>query len=218
MSKIKLNYFNGRGLAETSRLILAVSQQEYTDFRYPLEILCWKNYNFVKEEFEQDKKEGKLTKSLDKVPFLTVDNEVICQSKTIERYLARRYNLFGDNNIQAAQIDSICEWIRDYKQDYQKVRQLPDEEKEAGMTTWFTETLPANLGKLEAIVGETYAIGQRLSLADITIYSFITQFFDNHDAAYQATAETSHIRSVVDHVGNLNTIKDWLKKRPDTPF
>ena len=33
---LKLNYFNGRGMAETSRLILAAAGADYEDFRYPL--------------------------------------------------------------------------------------------------------------------------------------------------------------------------------------
>ena len=218
MTKLQLNYFNGRGLAETSRLILAVTQQEYVDFRYPLEIVDWKTYTFIKDEFNQDKADGKLTRSLNKVPFLNVDDQVICQSKAIERFLARRYNLFGDNAVEAGQIDAICEWIRDFKQDYQKVRQTDEAERDAAMNTWFAETLPGKLSDLEVVVGNTYAIGNRLSLADITIYSFITQFFDNTEGALAATDQTPNIRSVVDNVGNLSTIKEWIANRPETPF
>ena len=57
---MKLTYFNGRGLAETSRILLAISGEEYEDFRYPLEIIDLATHNMKKEEFEQDKKDGKL--------------------------------------------------------------------------------------------------------------------------------------------------------------
>ena len=33
MYKMKLVYFNGRGLAETSRMILALGKQDYEDYR-----------------------------------------------------------------------------------------------------------------------------------------------------------------------------------------
>ena len=36
---MKLTYFNGRGLAETSRVLLAISGQPYEDFRYPLNVI-----------------------------------------------------------------------------------------------------------------------------------------------------------------------------------
>ena len=215
---LQLNYLNGRGLAETSRLILAIVQQEYTDFRYPLKVVDWKTYSFVRDEFDRDKADGKLTQSLNKVPFLNVDEQVISQSKAIERYLARRYNLVGDTVVQAAQIDALCEWIRDFKTDYQKIRQTSDEMREVAMNTWFTETLPTKLGDLEVTVGNGFSVGDRLSLADITIYSFITQFFDNSVGSLAATANTPNIRSVVDQVGNLTTVKEWLAKRPETPF
>ena len=57
---MKLVYFNGRGLAETSRLVLAYAGADYEDFRYPLEIVDWKTFNFVREEFIADRDSGKL--------------------------------------------------------------------------------------------------------------------------------------------------------------
>ena len=92
---MKLTYFNVRGLAETSRMILAVGQIDYEDVRYPLEVIDMSTYKMVKDEFDSDKAEGKLLKSLNKVPFLEVDGAVIPQSKTIERYLAKRCNMMG---------------------------------------------------------------------------------------------------------------------------
>ena len=35
---MKLVYFNGRGLAEISRILLAIGEEDYEDFRYPLKI------------------------------------------------------------------------------------------------------------------------------------------------------------------------------------
>mgnify|MGYP001167623941 CR=1 FL=1 len=49
----------------------------------------------------KDKKDGKLLKSCNKVPYLSVDGEIVGQSEAIERYLARRFNLMGDNEIEA---------------------------------------------------------------------------------------------------------------------
>ena len=46
---MKLTYFNGRGLAETSRILFAISGEDYEDFRYPLEIIDWETHNMKKE-------------------------------------------------------------------------------------------------------------------------------------------------------------------------
>jgi len=216
---MKLVYFNGRGLAETSRLILAYNQVTYEDFRYPLHIRDWKTHDMTKEEFDNDKKAGKLVRSLHKVPFLEVDGSVICQSKAIERYLGRRYNMMGDTELDAALIDSICEVVRDIKDMYQKVRRLPEEEKEVGLQEWFSETMPNKFADLEHILGEDgYAVGGRASLADIVLFSLVTQFFDNKEGAMNATSNTPRLRSIVQKIADNEEIKKWLDSRPETAF
>ena len=150
---MKLTYFNVRGLAETSRILLAIGGEEYEDFRYPLEVVDMTKHEMVKKEFDQDKLEGKLVSSLNKVPFLDVEGVIIPQSKAIERYLARRFNLMGDTDLQSAQIDSICECVSDFKDMYQKVRAKPEDEKSDAMNEWFTVTLVERLELLENLLG-----------------------------------------------------------------
>ena len=116
---MKLVYFNVRGLAETSRMILALGEQKYEDFRYPLDVVDMTTHQMVKEEFDKDKADGKLVSSLNKVPYLEVDNQIIPQSKAIERFLASRFNMMGESDIERARIDSICECVRDFKDMYQ---------------------------------------------------------------------------------------------------
>ena len=216
---MKLVYFNGRGLAETSRLILAYNNVTYEDFRYPLHINDWKTHDMTKEEFDTDKKEGKLVKSLNKVPFLKVDGSVICQSKAIERFLGRRYNMMGNSDVEAGIIDSICEVVRDIKDMYQKVRRLPEEEKEAGLQEWFGVTMPNKFLDLEHILGnDGYAVGTRTSLADIVLFALVTQFFDNKEGAMNATNNTPRLRSIVQNIADNEAIKNWLDTRPITTF
>ena len=82
---MKLVYFNLRGLAETSRLLFAINHQEYQDFRYNFSVKDLSKYDFEKPEFDNDKSNGLLLKSMNKLPYLEVDGNVICQSKAIER-------------------------------------------------------------------------------------------------------------------------------------
>ena len=215
---MKLVYFNARGLAETSRFLLAIAGETYTDQRYPIEIIDWATLNIKKDEFDADKQLGVFEKSLNKLPYLEVDGEVISQSKTIERYLARRFNMMGQNEIQAAQIDAITEYVRDFKTEYQKTRALTGEEREAGMTKWFTETLPAHLQNLDKIVSTTYSVGSSVSLADVTLYTFLTQFFDNVEGARTALNTTTNLKTVVENVESLEKVEGWLKARPTTGF
>jgi glutathione S-transferase len=214
---MKLVYFNGRGLAEISRILLAIGEEEYEDFRYPLKIIDWSKHQMEKEEFEKDKADGKLVSSLNKVPYLEVDGHVIPQSKSIERYLARKYGLMGENAIEGVRIDSLCECIRDFKDAYQQVRKADD--KEHAVNEWFTKTLVEKLSLLENLVdGVGYSVGGKLSLSDVVIFSFITQFFDNKEASMNATLATPKIRSIVEKVMAVPQVISWLEKRPVTGF
>ena len=60
---LQLTYFNARGLAETSRLILAYVGENYQDLRYPLTIDKTKTPMYVKPEFDLDKKMRVLERS-----------------------------------------------------------------------------------------------------------------------------------------------------------
>ena len=214
---MKLTYFNIRGLAETSRILLAIMGQEYEDFRYPLNIIDLASFNMEKPEFDAAKQDGILQGSLNKVPFLEVDGTIIPQSKAIERYIASQGNMMGNSLLEYARIDSICECIRDFKDAYQRVRKSENREEE--MTKWFTETLPERLGLLEHIVGKennSFSVGNRLSLADVIIYVFITQFFDDKTRAMDTTNNTTNIRNIVNNVASNKNLINWLNNRPET--
>ena len=109
--ELTLIYFNGRGLAETSRILLALAQVDYVDQRYPFEIIDPVNHIYVRNEFDQDKKAGKFDKSMGKLPILKINEgghiTEIPQSKTIERYISKRYGLMGNNLLEEAKISQI---------------------------------------------------------------------------------------------------------------
>lgn len=215
---MKLCYFNGRGLAETSRFLFAIAEQPYNDFRYPLDVIDWSTYTFKRDEFDQDKADGKLARSLNKLPYLEVDGKVIPQSKSVERYLARSFGMMGSDEVEAAQIDAICEYVRDFKTEYQKTRLLKDDVREEGMTKWFEETLPEKLTSLDKIIGESFSVGNQTSLADVTLYTFITQFFDEGRRARAACGKAPNIESVVLRISALPTVQKWITGRPVTDF
>lgn len=98
-SSYKLIYFAGRGLAETSRMLFKVGGQEFEDYRYPLTI---DNGQYLRPEWDADKSKY----IYEQIPVLEIDGGkyTIAQSKAIERFLARRFNLLGNNDIEAALI------------------------------------------------------------------------------------------------------------------
>jgi hypothetical protein len=118
----------------------------------------------MRQEADAAKAEGKHDINMGRLPFLEVDGQQVPQSKSIERFVAGRYGFLGENDVQAAQIDSVCEHVRDIKDAYQKVRGIQDEaEKKAGMEKWFGTDLPEWCGKLEK-VWHTHASSTRTLL------------------------------------------------------
>jgi glutathione S-transferase len=98
-SSYKLIYFAGRGLAETSRMLFKAAGQDFEDYRYPLTI---KDGQYLRPEWDADKPKY----IYEKIPVLEIDGgkHIIAQSKAIERFLARRFNMLGSNDIEAAVI------------------------------------------------------------------------------------------------------------------
>jgi prostaglandin-H2 D-isomerase / glutathione transferase len=217
---LTLVYFNARGLAETSRILLALAQVDYIDQRYPLEIVDPIKHIYIRDEFEADKKAGKFDKSMGKLPILRIkeyDGEIveIPQSKAIERYLSKRFGLMGHSLEEEAKIDAVCECIRDIKDRYQKVRSGTDEEK----AVYFNKTLATELSDLDKVLDSNtkYAIGNRLSLADVSIYCLITQFYDNK-AVRDVAASIPRIRDIVIKVASRPEVRVYLEDRPQTAF
>lgn len=224
MASYKLTYFNVRGLAETSRYMLAVAKQDYEDsrFNFSIEMKDGKpDFSTMKRpEFDAAKASGSLDPSGGKVPLLTVTNDAgvhhIGQSKAIERYLAKALGLAGSSDVEAAQIDAVAETVRDIKDNYQKAKV-----EEATKDKFFGEDLPAQLGLLEKSLpkGETYLVGSKISYADVCVFNFLSDqkgFFDDHEKAKAAYSGCPRISSAMKAVGENAEIVAWIAKRPDT--
>ena len=80
-------------------MLFKAAGQPFEDFRYPFTV---KDGEFLRPEWDA----AKSSYIYEKIPVLEVDGgkHVIPQSKAIERFLARRFNMFGDNDVEAALI------------------------------------------------------------------------------------------------------------------
>lgn len=169
---MELRYFDGKGAVESSRLLLAMSGTAYTDTRWKMDMS--KPYGQRCQGFMAAKKTGELEANLDRAPILLVDGVAIGQSKSIERYIARRVGLYGANEIEAAQCDAFCEHLRDLKEMHGKA---------ADAKAFNAETLPAFFEKLEKVAGDKSCIvGKSLSIADVAFYELVHEYFPARDA------------------------------------
>jgi glutathione S-transferase len=214
---LTLVYFNARGLAETSRILLALAQVDYIDKRYPIEIIDPVKHIYNRDEFDHDKKAGVFDKSMGKLPILRINDEYsgniieIPQSKAIERYISKHYGFMGNDLLEEARIDSVCECIRDIKDRYQKSKVESETNCDSNLKTEFL-----NLVKV-LDQGTRCAVGNKLSLADVSIYCLVTQFLNNKEATNIA-ASIDRIRDIVVIVASRPEVRIWLSDRPKTDF
>mmetsp|Transcript_3607 Transcript_3607/g.4915 ORF Transcript_3607/g.4915 Transcript_3607/m.4915 type:complete len:246 (+) Transcript_3607:65-802(+) len=195
--KIQLMYWPGRGLMEVPRMMLAASKTEFEDGRYGMDDL---------KKIESD-----LACNLGRMPAIKIDGEhTVGQSAAINYYIASSLGYMGSSILEAAQIISIFEHLRELKQALYKVAEYgtkPDPEKlKAFFTAGATDVsgiaerktrsergMVFYLGRLESLVGKDgYAVGGKLSLADFLIYNAFAEKLtekDNglpEDAQYKA--------------------------------
>lgn len=215
--EFELVYFNGRGLAETSRILLAYTATPYVDKRFPLEVIDLENRRFKREEFDTAKAEGAFALSLGKVPFLRTQGVTVSQSKAIERFLAKRLNCMGASDLEGARVDAFCEHIRDIKIDYRK---LAGEEQKIGLDRFFGAVLPAKLEALEKTLSQNdqRIIGNSVSLADISLFSLVDFFDDKPKIIPILQHAAPKLFGSYRHLNNLPQIQEWMATRPSSFF
>lgn len=227
VSALELKYFDARGAAEVARLLLAVADEPYRDTRFMLA-----PGTMEAPEFKEAKESGFLDMNLGRAPVLiTSDGRAIGQSKAIERYLARKFNLMGDDDVEAAQVDCISEHCLDVKLAQMRKgfsmfnREKTDEEKAKLKEEWFQADLPSWFEKIEKALALTsgakgYAVGKKLSYADIVIFALIRDctIQADQDATLQAAEGCELLMSIADRVATNVKIAKWLETRPVTSF
>eukprot|EP01033_Poteriospumella_lacustris_P011902 gene11902-8492_t len=213
MATYKLQYFNAKGVAEVARYMLAVAGQTYEDVRYNFTLP-----NFEKPEFDADCAAGEFRVNMDRLPILTYNGAKIGQSKTIERFLAKKLGFFGSNDVEEALIDAVTEHVRDIKQKYNDAKAgKSGDEQAAAKAAFIANDLPKWLDKLEHSLEKSgFSVGSKLSLADFTLFHLLREFFDDKDAVVVLVAERPTLAAIVANVEPA--LKTWLETRPQTAF
>lgn len=200
-NKYKLIYFNGKGRAETIRLVLAAAGVNYEDKR--IEKADWPAL--------------KPTTPWGSLPLLEVDGKTIGQSMAIARYVAREACLAGKCGVDQALVDSIVDSITDLREKFISLMFTADESaKEKGLVKFNEETLVTSLGNLDkALGGKNYFVGDKLSLADLHFYGVFEAI-----VGFNAGALKGHpkLKDLFDRVASNAKVAEYLKKRPATDF
>lgn len=168
MVSYKLTYFNVRGLGEISRYIFAAAAQEYEDNRI---------------EFE-DWPKLKANTTFGQLPLLEINDNgkitTLAQSNTIARYLARKFNLAGKDEIQRAKAEMILDHFSDLQTQFRLAFFESDEqEKEKKIKVFSEEKIPEFLAPVEKILkeqGTTHLAGNNPTIADLHLAVILDRF------------------------------------------
>jgi len=202
-SKPRLTYFNGRGNGELPRLVLAHAGVDYDDIRV--------------SDLTELKASGKLL--FGQVPLLEMDGVSIVQSHSIARYLARKHNLYGSSNEEAAKIDQVLDGFIDLRNRFFLVREASPAEKDAKMEEFKTKTVPHWFGLFEKVLereGTGYFVGSKATLADLQGLNLLWNF--ENAVAPGCLASFPLLKAHLDRMSNLPNLKRWLEIRPKSAF
>lgn len=202
-AKPQLFYFNGRGRAEISRLMMAEAGIDYEDKRVE-----GKDWAALKP-----------TAPYGQMPFMKVGALTIAQSAAIERYVARVGKLYGANDLEAAQIDMVCEGFHDAAKNFMAAAYNKDEnEKKTKLAAYFKDEFPRWGAQLTALLkanGGEYFVGKGVTLADFVGYMILDVIRGANADAVKAFPE---LNALVDRVAARPKVAAWIKARPVTAF
>nr|XP_039268735.1 hematopoietic prostaglandin D synthase-like [Styela clava] len=199
MVQYKLYYFDARGNAEIIRLIFAYSDVKYEDVRIP------------REEWPKHKSDMPLRQ----LPVLEVDGVKLCQSATLNRYMAREFGLMGKTSKDAYYIEMFCDSIMEIVWKYPFMEE--DEKKKAARAEEFKKTTPESLSRLQKMIEKCSHEGEWIfgtfTLADLYLFTFGDFVLPVCNDIFSSVPE---MQKIYEKVKSLPKIAAWIEKRPVT--
>jgi glutathione S-transferase len=209
----KLAYFNVKGVAEPTRMMLSIAGQQFEDIRFNP---AGPDGEITPGSFRDFVQKGALDANLRRAPVLWFNGQPIGESLAMARFVARRFGFWGSNDIEGAQIDSIIEHVRDVRADWQKSRSgKSGDALESAKKEWITEKLPIWAEKLEASLTtgrDGFAVGNKLSAADVFLQQLVMDTFEPKDGVLLSLIGAPKV--VASATKAQTAARDWIARRP----
>ena len=179
-AQLELGYWAIRGLAQPIRFLLAYVKVPFSEVR-----LGVTQDDAVIEDESADWTAHRRTLEMPfpNLPYLidTSGSPVVrlSQSNAVIRYLARRFDLYGDNESERTTIDVIQEEAYDFRNQIVTAAYTLGPEYQAAYDEFTKTAVPRHLdgfeGYLASRAGDTHFVGARTSLVDFILYELIWQ-------------------------------------------
>ena len=179
---ITLGYWGIRGLAQPIRFMLVAAGVSFSEVRLGLGE-DGSQLDQIDENLDWDKLRPTLDMPFPNLPYL-IDNGGdtpvrLSQSNAILRYLARRYDFYGDNENERIEIDVLQDEAYDFRNEIIATAYTLGDEYSDVYKGFASETLPHYLDKFESYLADRvtrkYFVGSRLSLVDFVLYELFWQ-------------------------------------------
>jgi len=199
--KVVLGYWKIRGLAETIRYLLEYTKTPYVERLY--EVGPAPTYD--RSVWLADKANPKLALDFPNLPFYLEGDLRITQSGAIIRHLARKNNLYGDNETEHTRVDmmegEIIDWAR------QIMGICYQDGFEENLKNVVATVLPDFAAKFEGFLGKNkFLIGNKLTYVDFSLYTLL----DQANIMTSFLSKHSKLAAFHDNIRNLPAIKEYL--------
>jgi glutathione S-transferase len=181
-AEITLGYWGIRGLGQPIRFLLASADVPFSEVR--LGVL---QDGTILHENKEGEDWGSVRSKLDmpfpNLPYLIDTSEAspasLSQSNAILRYLARRFDFYGDSETDRIEIDILQEQAYDFRNEIVDTAYTLGEGYAAAFDHFSNNTLPQYLDGFENYLANrdhgNYFVGSRLSLVDFVLYELFWQ-------------------------------------------
>lgn len=179
---VTLGYWGIRGLAQPIRFLLTCAEVPFTEVRLGV----FEDGTLMnKEQEDQDWADVRATldMSFPNLPYL-IDTSAnppvqLTQSNAILRYLARRYDFYGDSELERTEIDLLQDQAYDFRNAIEKTAYTLGGEYHNVFKQFSADVLPQHLDSFERYLAgkdnQKYFVGKRLLLVDFVLYELLWQ-------------------------------------------
>lgn len=154
------------------------------------------------------------------LPYLTVGSVKLPQSVSIARFLAKRFNLYGSDDIEQAKTDAVVDTVTDLQNAYYKrIFSVKEEERDSAKKAFVAEEAAAHLEKIEKLISlwgsNGFSVGSSLKWSDLHIWNFTSEL-----KATDANVLSKYpgVVTVNKSVESHPKIAEYIKNRPVTPL
>ncbi|GMT12103.1 hypothetical protein PFISCL1PPCAC_3408 [Pristionchus fissidentatus] len=207
MPTYKLTYFNVRGRAEVARDLFHLAGVSFEDRRVPRE-----EWAAIKD-----------STPFGQMPVLEVDGKPLGQSYAINRYLANQFGFAGETAFDRAWVDAIADQHKDHENEIwpllmshlgpQPGYEESQKKEDIGPARDKYFTILEKIAKENGSTG--HFVGTSLTWVDLLIsehVSILLQYVPGFLDAFPTVLDT------VAKIQATPKLKEWMDKRPVTPF